>query len=427
MMPNTTASAKAVKAGQEFNCEVMAEMTEIAGMLDLPDTYVKRLAKPQKTLTLHLPIKMDNGDVEMFDAWRVQHNLVRWPSKGGIRFHPDATLEKISGHAALMTWKCAVVNIPFGGAKGAVCCNPKIMSPNELERLTRRYAWEISPLIGPAKDIPAPEVGTNETTMAQIMDGYSTFAGYSVPNVVSGKPLSIGGSEGRHGAVGRGLVYVLKEAARDRKIYLYNSTAAIQGFGTVGQCTARYLSETGCDIVAISDSCGGVYNEDGINVDAAIEYKMKNGTLEGFPGCDRITNDDLLTLSVDFLIPAAMEYTITRKNAGNIKASIVVEAANAGISRQAHKILDDRGVFVLPDILVNAGGIVVSYFEWVQDKQQFFWEELEVEERFQNIMIESYRQLENMMIRDKISMRTAALKLAIGRVAEAMRYRGLCP
>ncbi len=426
-MPNTTASPKAVKAGQEFYSEVMAEMTDVAGMLNLSDIYVKRLAKPQKTLSLHLPIKMDNGDIEMFDAWRVQHNLFRGPSKGGIRFHPDATLEKISGHAALMTWKCAVVNIPFGGAKGAVCCDPKLMSAGELERLTRRYAWEISPLIGPAKDIPAPEVGTNETTMAQIMDGYSTFAGYSVPNVVSGKPLSIGGTEGRQGAVGRGLMYILKEAARDRKIYLYNSSAAIQGFGTVGQSTARYLSETGCNIVALSDSQGGIYNEDGINVNAAIEYKKAHRTLEGFPGCDRITNDDLLALPVDFLIPAAMEYTIHKKNVGNIKAAIVVEAANAGISRQAHQVLDDRGVFVLPDILVNAGGIVLSYFEWVQDKQQFFWEGLEVEERFQNIMIESYRKLESMMISDKTSMRTAALKLAIGRVAEAMRFRGLCP
>ena len=426
-MPNTTASAKAVKAGQEFNYEVMAEMTEVAGMLNLSDIYVKRLAKPQKTLTLHLPIKMDDGGIEMFDAWRVQHNLFRGPSKGGIRFHPDATLEKISAHAALMTWKCAVVNIPFGGAKGAVCCDPKLMSPGELERLTRRYAWEISPIIGPEKDIPAPEVGTDETIMAWIMDGYSSFAGYSVPNVVSGKPLSIGGSEGRRGAVGRGLMYIIKEAARDRKIYLYNSSAAIQGFGTVGQCTARYLSETGCDIVALSDSHGGVYNEDGINIEAAIEYKKANRTLEGLPGCDRITNDELLGLQVDFLIPAAMEYTINKKNVGNIKASIVVEAANAGISRQAHQILNDRGVFVLPDILVNAGGIVVSYFEWVQDKQQFFWEGLEVEERFQNIMIESYRRLESMMIQDKISMRTASLKYAIGRVAEAMKFRGLCP
>ncbi len=426
-MPNTHASQKAIKAGQEFNDEVMAEMTEVAGMLGLSDIYVRRLRAPQKTLTLHLPIKMDNGEIEMFDAWRVQHNLFRGPSKGGVRFHPDATLEKISAHAALMTWKCAVVNIPFGGAKGAVCCNRKLMSPGELERLTRRYTWEISPLIGPEKDIPAPEVGTDETTMAQIMDGYSSFAGYSVPNVVSGKPLSIGGTEGRQGAVARGLIYTLKEAARDRKMYLYNSTAAIQGFGTVGMSVARYLAETGCTIVAISDSVCGVYSEEGINIDAAIEYKKSQGSLEGFPGCHRITNDELVALQVDILIPAALEYTIHKKNAPSVKASIVVEAANAGISRTAHKILDDKGVFVLPDILVNAGGIVVSYFEWVQDKQQFFWEGLEVEERFQNIMVDSFRQLENIMLKDKVSMRTAALKLAIGRVAEAMKFRGLCP
>jgi glutamate dehydrogenase (NAD(P)+) len=416
-----------VKAGKEFYDEVMAEMTGIAGMLGLSDIYVKRLEKPQKTLSLHLPVIMDNGEIELFDAWRVQHNLFRGPSKGGIRYHPDATLEKIIAHAALMTWKCAVVNIPFGGAKGAVCCDPKRMSAGELERLTRRYAWEISPIIGPEKDIPAPEVGTDETTMAHIMDGYSTFAGYSVTNVVSGKPLSIGGSEGRRGAVGRGLVHVLKEAARERKIYLYNSTAAIQGFGNVGRCVAQYLAETGCDIVALSDSIGGIYNEEGINIDAVIEYKKENGVLDGFPGCNRITNEELLGLSVDFLIPAALEYTINKKNAGNIKAAIVAEAANAGISRDANRILDDRGVYVLPDILVNAGGIVVSYFEWVQDKQQFFWGPLEVEERFQNIMIDSYRQLENIMLKDRVSMRTAALKLAIGRVAEAMYFRGLCP
>ncbi len=426
-MPNTTAGPKAVKAGQELYNEVMEELKDVAKTMGLSDIYVRRLEKPQKTLSLHLPVMMDNGEIALFDAWRVQHNLFRGPSKGGIRFHPDSTVENTIAHAALMTWKCAVVNIPFGGAKGAVCCNPKALSTGERERLTRRYAWEISPIIGPEKDIPAPEVGTDETSMAQIMDGYSTFAGYSVPNVVSGKPLSIGGSEGRHGAVGRGLVYVLKETARDRKIYLYNSTAAIQGFGTVGKSVARYLAETGCDIVAISDSKGGIHNEDGINVDAAIEYKNQHDTLEGFPGSQRITNDELLGLQVDFLIPAAMEYTINKKNAGLVKASIVAEASNAGISREAYKILEDRGTFVLPDILVNAGGIVVSYFEWVQDKQQFFWGPLEVEERFQNIMIDSYRQLETIMIEDKVTMRIAALKLAIGRVAEAMSFRGLCP
>ncbi|MFA6472846.1 MAG: Glu/Leu/Phe/Val dehydrogenase [Candidatus Latescibacterota bacterium] len=426
-MPNTTASPKAVKVGQEFYRDVTGEMREIAASMGLPDIYTKRLEKPQKTLSLHLPVMMDNGEIALFDAWRVQHNLFRGPSKGGIRFHPDITLEKTIAHAALMTWKCAVVNIPFGGAKGGVCCEPKKMSASELERLTRRYAWEISPIIGPEKDIPAPEVGTNETTMAQIMDGYSTFAGYSVSNVVSGKPLSLGGSVGRLGAVGRGLVHILKESARDHEIYLYSSTAAIQGFGVVGMSTAQYLSETGCTIVAVSDSLGGIYKEDGLNIEAVIEYKKKNGRLEGFPGSEKITNEELIALPVDFLIPAALEYTINNKNADSIKASIIAEAANAGISPQANKILDSRGIIVLPDILVNAGGIVVSYFEWVQDKQQFFWGDLEVEERFQGIMISTYRILDEMMRAEKISMRTAALKLAIGRVAEAMRFRGLCP
>ncbi|MCE5251281.1 glutamate dehydrogenase, partial [bacterium] len=251
--------------GDILHKEVMTEMEEISGLLSLDDIYVKRLRKPQKTLVLHLPVMMDNGTIEIFDAWRVQHNLFRGPSKGGIRYHPQTNLERTIAHAALMSWKAAVVNIPFGGAKGAVCCDPKTMSSVELENLTRRYTWEISPIIGPDRDIPAPEVGTDSTTMAQIMDGYSIFAGYSVPNVVTGKPISVGGTEGRRDAVARGLMHVLKEVARNRQIYLFNSTAAIQGFGRVGRSIARYLNEAGCKIIALSDSKGGIYCEDGIN------------------------------------------------------------------------------------------------------------------------------------------------------------------
>ncbi|MBN1293426.1 MAG: Glu/Leu/Phe/Val dehydrogenase [Candidatus Latescibacteria bacterium] len=407
--------------------EVMSEMEDVAGLLGLSDIYIKRLKKPQKTMTLHLPIMMDNGEIGIFDAWRVQHNLFRGPSKGGIRYHPSASLDGTIAHAALMTWKCAIVKIPFGGAKGAVCCDPKVMSDVEREKLTRRYTWEISPIIGPEKDIPAPEVGTDSTTMAQIMDGYSIFAGYSVPNVVTGKPISVGGSEGRRDAVARGLMYVLKEVARERHIYLFNSTVVLQGFGKVGKGIARHLSETGCRILAISDSSGGIYSEEGLDIDAVIEYKNTNGTLKGMPGTEAINNDELVALDVDILIPAAYEHTINKDNAPTIKASVIVEAANAGISREAYHILNDRGKFVLPDILVNAGGVVLSYFEWVQNKQEFFWQNVEIEERFESIMVTTYHEVKSIMDSDNVTVRTAALKLAIGRVAEAMKYRGLCP
>jgi glutamate dehydrogenase (NAD(P)+) len=413
--------------GQEFFDEVMAEMEEVAEMLGLSEIYIKRLRKPQRTMTLHLPVMLDDGTIEIFDAWRVQHNLFRGPSKGGIRYHPEASLEKTIGHAALMTWKCAVVDIPFGGAKGAVNCSPKKMSSSVLENLTRRYIWELIPIIGPEKDIPAPEVGTDSTTMAHIMDGYSIFAGYSVPSVSTGKPISVGGTQGRRDAVARGLLYVLKEVAREKQMYLYNSTAAIQGFGKIGKSAAKLLAETGCKIVAVSDMGGGIYSEDGINIDAAVNYKNENGSLADFPGADSITNDELVGLDIEILIPAALENTINENNADSIKALIVAEAANSGISKEANRILNDRSVCVLPDILVNAGGVVISYFEWVQGKKEFYWTSNEIEERFENTMVSTYRNIDNIAKNDNISLRTAALKLAIGRVAEAMKFRGLCP
>jgi len=416
-----------IKNGQLFLDEIMGEMEEIAGMLGLSDIYITRLRKPQRTMTLHLPVMKDDGKVEIYDAWRVQHNLFRGPSKGGVRYHPNATLEQTIGHAALMTWKAAVVNIPFGGAKGAVCCDPKKMSSSELENLTRRYTWELSPVIGPEKDIPAPEVGTDSTTMAHMMDGYSIFAGYSVPSVVSGKPTVLGGTGRRLDAVALGALYILKETARQRHQYLYDSTATIQGFGKIGKGIARLLEQTGCKIIAVADSDGGSYSEEGINIKAAIEFMEKNGTIAGMPGTDRITSEELVGIDTDILIPAALEHTINEKNANKVKASIVAEAANAGISREANKILTDRGIFVIPDILVNSGGVVISYFEWVQGKQEFYWDDVEIEEKFENIMLESYHEVRNIAERDKVSIRTAALKLGIGRVAEAMKVRGLCP
>lgn len=414
-------------SGEVVHQEVMREIDEISEMLGLSDIYIKRLKKPQRTMTLHMPVMMDSGEIEIFDAWRVQYNLFRGPAKGGLRYHPDANLQTAIAHAALMTWKCAVVNIPFGGAKGAVCCNPKTMSEAELENLTRRYVWELSPVIGPDKDIPAPEVGTNSTTMAQIMDGYSVFSGFSVPNVVTGKPMSVGGTKGRKDAVARGLMHVLKEVCRIRKVYLFNSEAAIQGFGKVGRSVAHHLSETGCKIVAISDSTAAVYASDGINIEDAIEYKEKNGTLKGLPNTDVITHDELVALDVDILIPAAYEFTINSKNANSVKADLIAEVSNSGVSHEAHNILNDRGITVIPDILANAGGVVISYFEWVQDKQEFFWHQLEIEERFESIMVSTYHKIEEIMADKNVSMRRAALMLSIGRVAEAMKFRGLCP
>lgn len=407
--------------------DVMAEIDDISALLNLDDIYVKRLKKPQKTMTLHLPVMMDNGSMEIIDAWRVQHNLFRGPSKGGIRFHPDTTLDSTIAHAVLMTWKCAVMNIPFGGAKGSICCDPKKLSEGERENLARRYIWELIPIIGPEKDIPAPEVGTDSTTMAHMMDGYSIFAGYSVPSVVTGKPAAVGGTVGRQFAVGRGLLHILKEAARDRKIYLYNSTAALQGFGKIGKSIASLLSETGCKIVALSDTSGGIYSEEGINIASAIAYKEKNGVLKGFPGTQAISNDELVALDVEILIPAALEHTINKSNAATVRASLVAEAANAGISKAANAILFERGICVLPDILVNAGGALISYFEWVQGKQEFYWDTVEIEERFENIMISTYREIMDAADREKISFRTAALKMAVQRVAKAMELRGLCP
>jgi len=421
------ATNKSRSNGEDFYRDVVSEIDDVSAMLGLKDIFVKRLKKPQRTMTLHLPLKLDDGSVEIIDAWRVQHNLFRGPSKGGIRLHPSVSLENTIGHAMLMTWKSAVVNIPFGGAKGGICYDPSILSPKERENLSRRYIWELIPIIGPEKDIPAPEVGTDSLTMAQMMDGYSIFAGYSVPSVVTGKPTQVGGTVGRHDAVARGLLHVLKEAAREQKIFLYNSTAAIQGFGKIGKSVARLLTDTGCKIVALSDSKGGIYSDEGIAVEHAIEYKEKNGTLAGFPGTDTITNEELVGLDMDILIPAALENTINKDNAGSVKAAVIAEAGNSSISKKANAILFDRGISVLPDILVNAGGIIISYFEWVQGKQEFYWNAVEVDERFENIMITTYRQIDSMAQKDRTSLRTAALKLAISRVVKAMELRGLYP
>lgn len=351
----------------------------------------------------------------------------RGPAKGGIRYHPDVTLDEVKALAMWMTWKCAVVNIPFGGAKGAVVCNPKEMSKGELERLTRRYTTELMIFLGPEKDIPAPDVYTDSQTMAWIMDTYSMNVGYSVPSVVTGKPLSIGGSRGREEATGRGVVLTILEAIKELGIPKEGATVAVQGFGNVGGTAVRLLCREGFKVVAVSDSHGGTYNSHGLDVDALSEHKREAGTVVGFPGGEDITNEELLALKCDVLVPAALENQITEENADNVQAKILAEGANGPTTPEADLILYDKGVFVIPDILANAGGVTVSYFEWVQSIQEFFWSEDEVNARLKDIMVRSFHEVYDVHREEKVDMRLAAYMLAVGRVAEAFHTRGLYP
>lgn len=382
----------------------------------------------KRELTVHFPVEMDNGDVQVFTGYRIHHNVGRGPAKGGIRYHPDVSLDEVRALAMWMTWKCAVVRLPFGGAKGGVICEPKQMSLNELEGLTRRFTTEINVLIGPDSDIPAPDVNTNAQTMSWIMDTYSMHVGYSVPSVVTGKPLSIGGSEGRAEATGRGVAYVIEDAARELNINLSGAKVAIQGFGNAGSVAARLLHENyGVKIVAISDSRGGLYNPAGIDPREASVYKRENGALSGFSKAESVTNDELLELECDVLIPAALENQITAANADGIKAKIVAEAANGPTTPEADDILYDNGTMVIPDILANAGGVTVSYFEWVQDKQAFFWTENEINQKLRGIMASSFSEVLDRAKRERVNLRTAAYLLAVSRVAEATSLRGIYP
>ena len=385
------------------------------------------LRTPKRVLEVSIPTKMDNGQLKVFTGYRVQHNIARGPSKGGIRYHPSVTLDEVKALAAWMTWKTATVNIPYGGGKGGVICDPKRMSKSELERMTRRYASEILPLIGPEQDIPAPDVYTDAQTMAWIMDTYSMTVGYSALGVVTGKPISLGGSLGRNEATARGVLFVAEEACRVKKIPLRGATVAIQGFGNAGSVAARLFAEKKAKIVAISDSRGGVYNPRGIDPLKAIRYKERSGTVVGMPGASRISNDDLLTLKCDILIPAALENVITLHNADQIKAKIIAEAANGPTTPHADEVLHRKGIFVLPDILANAGGVTVSYFEWAQDLQGYFWEENEVNARLEKIMKRAFNDVHEAMRKYHTHPRAAAYILAVGRVAEATLVRGLFP
>ena len=400
----------------------------VADLIGLDPGIREVLKHPKRELTVNFPVRMDDGSYRNFTGHRVQYNMARGPTKGGIRYHPQVTLDEVRALAAWMTWKCAVVNIPYGGAKGGVVCDPKKLSRSELEGLTRRYASEIAPIIGPEMDIPAPDVYTDSQTMAWIMDTYSMLKGYSVPGVVTGKPISLGGSEGRGEATGRGCAYVVREAAKDVGLKVKGASIAVQGFGNAGSVAANLLyDEQGAKIVAASDSKGGIYKADGFNPHAVEAHKKKTGSVVGFPGTKAISNEEVLQAKADVLIPAALENQITTKNADKIQAKIVAEAANGPTLPKADTILFEKGVTVLPDVLANAGGVTVSYFEWAQDIQGYFWALEEVNQRLERVMVKSYSDVHQVATERKVHNRTAAYVLAIQRVVDAIKIRGIYP
>jgi glutamate dehydrogenase (NAD(P)+) len=405
----------------------LQQLEIVAKHLELDPGLHEVLKYPQRELTVHFPVKMDSGATRVFTGFRVQHNLARGPAKGGLRYSPRTDIDEVRALAMWMTWKCSLLRLPYGGAKGGVLCDPRTMSQGELERLTRRYATEISLLIGPDTDVPAPDMGTNAQTMAWIMDTYSMHHGHTYPAVVTGKPVSIGGSEGRTDATGRGIFIVAREAAKRLRIDLAGAKVAVQGFGNVGSVAARIFHEHGAKVVAVSDAMGGLHNPNGLDIPALLECSRRDGTLTTHPGGQEITNEELLELDVDILVPAALENQITSANAKRIQAQLIVEGANGPTTPAADQILYDRGIVLVPDILANAGGVVVSYFEWVQDLQSFFWEENEVNKRMEHMMLEAYRQVLEVADRDKVSLRLAAYVLGVQRVAEASTMRGIYP
>jgi glutamate dehydrogenase/leucine dehydrogenase len=382
---------------------------------------------PERVLTVSVPVRMDDGHIRRFEAYRVQHSSVRGPAKGGIRYHPQVTLDEVKALATWMTWKCAVVNIPFGGAKGGVTCDPKHMSIHELERMTRRYTSAILPLIGPEQDIPAPDVYTNPQTMAWIMDTYSMTKGYAIPGVVTGKPLSLGGSLGRSEATGRGVFYTIQCACAHLGMKLEGATVVVQGFGNAGSIAAQMLHEAGAKVIAVSDSTSCVYNRKGLNIPELMHLKALTGKVQGFPESEAITPAQLLALPCDILVPAALENTITAENAGAVRAKIVAEAANGPLTPAADRILEGMGTFIIPDILCNAGGVTVSYFEWVQDEQHLFWEAQDIYNRLERVMKTAFNDVLQIHTTRKVPTRIAANMLGIGRVAEAVNIRGIYP
>jgi glutamate dehydrogenase (NAD(P)+) len=398
-----------------------------AERLNLDPGLRRVLREPRRELTVHFPVKMDDGSVQVYTGYRVQHNLGRGPAKGGIRYHQDVSLDEVKALAMWMTWKCAVVGIPYGGGKGGVIVDPKKLSQKELEALTRRFFTEIEVLIGPEKDIPAPDVNTNAQIMAWMMDTYSMHAGHTVPGVVTGKPISLGGSEGRNEATARGTVFCVIEAASEIGMDIKRARVSIQGYGNAGSIAARLIADEGATVVAVSDSTGGIYNPDGLDIGRVNGWKKEHGTVQGFPGAKDISNAAVLEVDCDILIPAALENQITARNAGNIKARIVAEAANGPTTPDADQQMFQRGVFMIPDILCNAGGVTVSYFEWVQDLNRDHWSEAVVNAKLKEIMVKAFHETLAIAQRDEIDMRTAAYLLAVQRVADATSLRGLYP
>ncbi len=395
--------------------------------LNLSPDLRKVLREPKRELTVHFPVKMDDGSVEVFTGYRVQHNLGRGPAKGGIRYHQNVTLDEVKALAMWMTWKCAVVGIPFGGGKGGVIVDPKKLSLREVEGLTRRYATEITIIIGPEKDIPAPDVNTNSQTMAWIMDTYSMHVGYTVPAVVTGKPIPLGGSEGRNEATAQGAVYTVVDAARHLGMDLTKCRVAVQGFGNAGAIAAQLMARQGSRIVAVSDSTGAIHRPEGFDPNAVLAWKQEHHSVVGFPGTSEISNAELLELDCDILVPAALENQITAANAGRIQARMIAEAANGPTTPEADEILYRNGRFVIPDILCNAGGVTVSYFEWVQDLERDFWDIEHVNEKLRAVMTKAFGSTLEMSLKQKVNMRTAAYMLAVQRVADATSVRGLYP
>src|SRR5580658_5089775 len=405
----------------------LQQLETAARHLELDPGLHEVLKYPQRELTVNFPVKMENGTTRIFTGYRVQHNIARGPSKGGLRFSPHTDIDEVRALAMWMTWKCAIVNIPFGGAKGGVVCDPKTLTLLELERLTRRYTSEISIVIGQNTDIPAPDMGTNAQTMAWVMDTYSMARGHTVPAVVTGKPVAVGGSEGRADATGRGIVCIAREVIKEFGLNMEGLRVAVQGFGNVGGVAARIFHEAGARVVAVSDALGGLFNPNGLDIPALVECSNRDGTLTTHDGGEPIDTKKLLELDVDILVPAAIENQITAENADRIRARIVIEGANGPTTPTADHILRERGIFLVPDVLANAGGVVVSYFEWVQDLQFFFWHEEEVNRKMEAIMQRSYREVREMAKREEVDMRLAAYLIGVKRVADATTIRGIYP
>src|SRR3989338_8033114 len=403
------------------------QLDSVSAILSLPENVHQLLRNFDRILTVSVPIQMDDGAVKVFTGFRVQHNSARGPYKGGVRYHPELTLDDLKALAMEMTWKCSLVGVPFGGAKGGIVCNPKNLSKNELERLTRRYTYAIMPIIGIEKDIPAPDVNTNEQIMAWMMDTYSMNSGFCTPGIVTGKPINIGGTLGRTDATGLGIAFTIMNSVKHFKLDRKVLKVVIQGYGNVGSAVGKFLGEMGCKIVAVSSSKGGVYNPKGLNHNELVKLYKEHGSFENFPSAESITNEALLELPCDVLIPAALGNQITNENAGRIKAKIIVEGANGPTTPEADQILTERKIPVVQDILANAGGVIVSYFEWIQDVQCYFWCEKEVNSKLNNILDRSYGEALHLSREKKLSMRTAAIMLAVKKVADALLVRGLYP